>query len=207
MEDNPMSTTPGSLRPPVPPQAPTPPVAPQPPRSRSNIVAIALLVLALIVLVSGIAVWTGLRFLSHNLSVQVKERLANQKDVAINTPVGSMEVHQNVSEDNLDLPIYPGAVRVKNKDSATVDFGFGGDAGVHIVAARFETTDSAEAVRTFYKEHLGSAVTKFTDPGLTGKSSFEIKDKDLDKVVEIEAQGGKTVIKLVRIAVGKGESN
>jgi hypothetical protein len=165
------------------------------------------LVLALIVLVSGIAVWTGLRFLSHNLSVQVKEQGGSQKDVAINTPIGSMEVHKDVNTDNLDLPIYPGAIRIKDKDSATVNFAFGGEAGVRIMAARFETTDSPEAVKSFYKEHLGSAVTKFTDHGLTGKSSFEIKDKDLEKVVEIETEGAKTVIKLVRIAVGKGESN
>ena len=202
-----MSTIPQPPRPPVPPQVPPPPIGPRPPRSGSNIVAVALLVLALIVLLSGIAVWTGLRFLSHNLSVQVKERGGSQKDVAINTPVGSMEVHKDVSTDNLDLPIYPGAVRIKDRDSATVDFGFGSDAGVHIVAARFETADSAEAVRAYYKEHLGSAVTKFTDHGASGKSSFEIKDKDLEKVVEIETDGGKTVIKLVRIAVGKGESN
>ena len=202
-----MSTSPQPPRSPIPPQAPPPPVAPQPPRSGSNVVAIALLVLALIVLVSGIAVWTGLRFLSHNLSVQVKEQGGSQKDVAINTPIGSMEVHKDVNTDNLDLPIYPGAIRIKDKDSATVNFAFGGEAGVRIMAARFETTDSADAVKSFYKEHLGSAVTKFTDHGLTGKSSFEIKDKDLEKVVEIETEGAKTVIKLVRIAVGKGESN
>jgi hypothetical protein len=182
-------------------------MAPQPPRSGSNIVAIALLILALIVLVSGIAVWTGLKFLSHNLSVQVKEKGGNQQEVSINTPVGSMEVHKDVSPDNLDLPIYPGAIRIKDKDSATVNLGFGDVAGVQILAARFETTDSLEAVKSFYKDHLGSAVTRFTDHGLTGKSSFEIKNKDLDKVVEIEAEGGKTVIKLVRISVGKGESN
>jgi len=202
-----MSTTPQPPRPPGPPQVPPPPVAPQPPRSGSNIVAIALLVVALIVLVSGIAVWTGLRFLSHNLNVQVKQEGGSQKDVAINTPVGSMEVHKDVNIDNLDLPIYPGAIRVKDKDSASVNFAFGGEAGVRIMAARFETTDSPEAVKSFYKEHLGNAVTKVTDHGSNGKSSFEIKNGDLDKVVEIETQGSKTVIKLVRIAVGKGESN
>jgi uncharacterized membrane protein YphA (DoxX/SURF4 family) len=58
-----MSTSPQSMRPPMP---------PQPPRPSSNIVAIALLVLALIVLVSGIAVWTGLKFLSHDLRLQLK---------------------------------------------------------------------------------------------------------------------------------------
>ena len=189
------------------PQPPRPPVPPQPRRSGSNIVAIALLVLALIVLVSGIAVWTGLRFLTHNLRVQVEQKGGNQKELSIDTPVGSMQVHHEVNEDNLDLPIYPGAIRVRDKDSASVDFGFGGDAGVHIVAARFETSDSLEAVKSFYKEHLGSSVTKFTDGGSGGKSSFEVKSRDLVKVVEIEGAGSKTAIKLVRISVGKGESN
>ena len=202
-----MSTSPQPPRFPVPPQAPPPPVAPLPPRSGSNIVAIALLVLALIVLVCGITVWAGLKFISHNLSVQVKEKRGRQTDFAVNTPVGSMEVHKDVSADNLDLPIYPGAVRIKDKDSATVDLGFGGEAGVHIKAARFETTDSPDAVRSFYKERLGSAVTKFTNHGVTGKISFEIKERDLEKVVEIETEGGKTVIKLVRVSVGNGEIN
>jgi len=139
--------------------------------------------------------------------VQVEQKGGNQKELSIDTPVGSMQVHHEVNEDNLDLPIYPGAIRVRDKDSASVDFGFGGDAGVHIVAARFETSDSLEAVKSFYKEHLGSSVTKFTDGGSGGKSSFEVKSRDLVKVVEIEGAGSKTAIKLVRISVGKGESN
>jgi hypothetical protein len=165
------------------------------------------LVLALIVLVSGIAVWTGLKFLSHNLRLQVEERAGGQKDVSINMPFGSIEVHHEVDEDSLGLPLYPGAIRVKDKDSATVDLGFGGEAGVRILAARFETSDSLEAVKLFYKERLGSSVTKFTNGGSAGKSAFEIKTKDMEKVVEIEAAGDKTVIKLVRISVGKAESN
>ena len=202
-----MSTSPQPPRPPVPPQAPSPPVAPQPPRSGSNIVAIALLVLALIVLVSGIAVWVGLNFLSHNLQVQIEESGGGNKDVSINTPVGSLEVRKDVNVDNLDLPIYPGAVRVKDRDSASVDMGFGGEAGLRILAARYETSDTMEAVKSFYKEQLGNTVTKFTDGGSGEKSAFEIKNKDLEKVVEIEGAGSKTVIKLVRISVGKGESN
>jgi len=189
------------------PQPPQPPAPPQPPRSGSNIVAIALLVLALIVLVSGIAVWTGLKFLSHTFQLQVEERGGGQKDVSINTPVGSIEVHHEVNEDSLGLPLYPGATQVKDKDSATVDFGFGGEAGVRILAARFETSDSLEAVKSFYKEQLGSSVTKFTNGGSAGKSAFEIKTKDMKKVVEIEGARGKTVIKLVRISVGENESN
>ena len=189
------------------PQPPRPPVPPQPPRSGSNIVAIALLVLALIVLVSGITVWTGLRFLSHNLRMQVEERGGRSKEVSIHTPVGSIEVHHDVNEDSLSLPIYPGATRVKDKDSASVDLGFGGEAGVRILAAKFETSDSLERVKAFYKEHLGSEVTKFTDQGSDGKTTFEIKTHNFVKVVALEGAGSRTLIKLVRVSFGKNESN
>ena len=189
------------------PQPPRPPVPPQPPRSGSNIVAIALLVLALIVLVSGIAVWTGLRFLSHNLRMQVEERGGRNKEVSINTPVGSIEVHHDVNEDSLGLPIYPGATRVKDKDSAAVNLGFGGEASVQVLAAKFETSDSLERVKAFYKEHLGSEVTKFTDQGSDGKTTFEIKTHNLEKVVALEGGGSRTLIKLVRVSFGKNESN
>jgi len=202
-----MSMSPQPPHPPDPPQAPPPPLPPQPPRSGSNIIAIALLVLALIVLVSGIAVWTGLRYLSHSFRVQVEDRGGSQKDVSINTPVGSLDVHKDVNADNLGLPIYPGSTRVKDNDSASVDMSFGAEAGVHILAAKFATSDSLETVKAFYKEQLGSRVTKFTDRGPDGKTSFEIKNNDLVSVVEIQGVGGKTTIKLVRIAVGKGESN
>jgi len=189
------------------PQPPRPPIPPQPPRSSSNIVAIALLVLALIVLVSGIAVWTGLRFLSHNLRMQVAERGERGKEVSINTPVGSIEVHHDVDQDSLGLPIYPGATPVKDKDSASVNLGFGGEAGVQVLVAKFETSDSLERVRAFYKEHLGSEVTKLTDQGWEGKTTFEIKTHNLEKVVALEGGGSRTLIKLVRVSFGKNEGN
>jgi hypothetical protein len=170
-------------------------------------VAIALLVLALIILVSGIAVWTGLRFLSHNLRMQVENRGNGQKEVSINTPVGSIEVHHEVNEDSLGLPLYPGARKVKDKDSAAVNLGFGGEASVQVLAVKFETSDSFQSVKAFYKEHLGSEVTKFTDHGLGGKTTFEIKAAAQDKVVELEDAGNKTLIKLVRVSFGKHESN
>jgi len=199
-----MSTSPQPPRPPVPAQ---PPIPPQPPRSGSNVVAIALLVLALIVLVSGIAVWTGLRFLSHNLRMQVADRGGGNKEVSINTPVGSIEVHHDVDQDSLGLPVYPGATRVKDKDSAAVNLGFGGEASVQVLVAKFETSDSLERVTAFYKEHLGSEVTKLTDQGWEGKTTFEIKTHNLEKVVALEGGGSRTLIKLVRVSFGKNEGN
>ena len=192
------------------PQPPRAPVPPQPPQSGSNIVAIVLLVLALIVLASGIAVWTGLRFLSHNLRLQVEEGRGGKKAVSINIPggkLGSIEVQHDVNEDSLSLPIYPGATRVKDKDSAAVNLGFGGEAGVHILAVKFETTDSMENVKAFYKARLGSEVSKFTEEGSDGKTTFEIKTGNQEKVVALEGAGSKTLIQLVRVSFGKNESN
>jgi hypothetical protein len=192
------------------PQPPRPPAPPQPPRAGSNIVAIVLLVLALIVLVSGITVWTGLRFFSHNLRLQVEEGVGGNKEVSIKIPggkIGSIEVQHDVNEDSLGLPIYPGATRVKDKDSATVNLGFGGEAGVRILAAKFETSDSLQDVKAFYKARLGSEVTKFTDEGSNGKTTFEIKTGRQEKVVALEAGENKTLIQLVRVSFGKNESN
>ena len=188
------------------PQPPRAPVPPQPARS-GNIVAIALLVLALIILVSGIALWTGLRFLSQNLRMRVEERGGGNKEVSINAPVGSIQVHHDVNEDSLGLPIYPGATRVKDKDSAAVNLGFGGEASVQVLAAKFETSDSLERVKAFYKEHLRTEVTKFTDHDSDGKTTFEIKAHNLEKVVALEGAGSGTLIKLVRVSFGKNESN
>jgi len=189
------------------PQPPRPPAPPQPPQSGSNIVAIVLLVLALVVLVSGIAVWAGLRFLSHNLHLRVDERGGGQKDVSINTPVGSIEVHHGVNEDSLGLPLYPGATRVPDKDSATVNLGFGGEASMQVRAAKFETSDSLERVKAFYKERLGGEVSKFTEEGASGKATFEIKTGDQEKIVVLEGAGSKTQIKLVRVSFGEHETN
>jgi hypothetical protein len=165
------------------------------------------LVLALIVLVSGIAVWTGLRFLSHSLRVQVEEREGRNKEVSINTPVGSIEVHHEVDEDSLSLPIYPGATRVKDKDTASVNLDFAGEAGVRVLAAKFETLDSFERVKAFYQERVGSQVSKLTDQGSNGKITFDIKGNDQEKIVDVKGAGNKTQIELVRISWGKTQSN
>ena len=90
--------------------SPTAPQPPEPPRS-SHWVAIALLSLALIIVVSGITILLGLRFLSHNLNLSVHE---TGKGVDIKTPVGSFDVRKEVSEAQLGLPIYPGSERLHN---------------------------------------------------------------------------------------------
>lgn len=188
------------------PQPPRPPAPPQPPRSHSNLAAIALLLLALMVVVGSMGVWIGLRFLSSAVHVQVA-REGDKKEVSIKTPVGSMEVHKDVDEASLGLPIYPGATRLNEKGSATVNFDILDEAKFQVLAGKFETFDSLDKVRAFYHDRLGDQVTKYTDRDEQGKTVFEIKHDKQDRVVTLKWNGDKTVIELVRVAEGRVEAN
>lgn len=189
------------------PQPPHGPAAPPPPRTGSHIVMIVLLLLALIIVVSVATVWVGLRFITRGVSVNVQDGDSGRKEVSIKTPVGSMEVSQDVDESRLGLPIYPGAQRLKDQDSANVNFSFGGETGLRLVVAKFETPDPLGKVRDFYKQRLGGDVTRFVEKDSEGKTVFEIKRSGQEKVVALESRGGGTRIALVRVNHGPTEAN
>ncbi len=189
------------------PQPPRPPAPPQAPRTGSHIVAIALLVLALIVVVSALTLWIGLRFLAKGVQVRVEEGARGQKEVSIKTPVGSLEVAKEVSEARLGLPVYPGAERLKDKDSASVNIGILGEENVGLWVAKYETDDSLGKVRDFYKQRLGSSVTKFTEKDPKGNTVFEIKHGGDEKVVALESRGGRTLIVLVHVSHSREGAN
>jgi len=189
------------------PQPPRPPLPPQPPRSSSPVVAIVLLVLAMIIVAAGLAVWVGLHFISHAVHMQVAQSGDGQKQVSIKTPLGSLEVHPEVSEASLGLPIYPGATRVKNHDSATINIHIADDAQVRVLAAKFETTDAYEKVRAFYHDRLGDQVTRYREKDEQGKTVFEIKHDKQQRFVALKSEGDKTEIDLVHVSEGRGEGN
>lgn len=189
------------------PQSPRPPAAPPPPRTGSHLLTISLLVLALIIVVSILTVVIGMRFLARGVRINVAEAGAGKKEVSIKTPVGSLEVTQNVNEARLGLPIYPGAQRSPDQGSANVDISFGNEEGVRVVAAKFQTADALEKVRDFYQQRLGSEVTKFTPRNHEGHSVFEIKRSGQEKIVSIHAAGPMTQIELVRVIHGPAETN
>jgi hypothetical protein len=166
-----------------------------------------LLVLALIIVVSVMTVWIGLRFIARGVKVNVAEGGAGKKEVSIKTPVGSLEVNQDVNESRLGLPIYPGAQRLKDQGSANVNISIGDEQGVRVVAAKFETADSLEKVTDFYKQRLGAEVTKFTEKNHEGHTVFEIKRRGQEKIVALHEAGLMTQIELVRVIHGPGETN
>jgi hypothetical protein len=188
-------------------QPPRPPVPPQPPRTQSNVVVIALLVLALVILVGYIAIWASLRFVSSAVHLDVKHE-GNNQAVSIKTPLGSLEVNQqNIDEAGLGLPIYPGATRLTDHDSANVNIDIADQAKVHVLTAKFQTPDSLDKVQAFYHDRLGDQVTKFKERDEEGKTVFEIKHDKQDKVVALKSSGDKTVIELVRVSAGQSEAN
>jgi hypothetical protein len=189
------------------PQSPRQPAPAQPPGSRSNFVAIALLLLALIVLIGGISIWAGLRFLSNAVHVDVEQEGGRKKEVSIKTPVGSLEVNPELNEPSLGLPIYPGATRIKEHGSATVNLDIADEAKLRVLAGKFETSDSVDKVRAFYHGRLGDQVTKFKERDEERKTVFEIKHDKQDKVVALKSEGDKTVIELVRVSEGQSEAN
>lgn len=191
---------------PQPPRAPAPPA---PPRSSSHVVAIVLLVLALIVVVCGVTLFTGVRFLSRNVQVQVDKSREGGKDVSIKTPVGNFEAHKDtdVTEATLGLPIYPGAQRVRDEHSAALSMQFPGEQKLRLTVAKFETPDSFEKVEKFYQDRLGGEVTKFTKKDAQGKTVFEIKSKGEEKVVALKSLMTGTRIELVHVMHGENQVN
>lgn len=184
-----------------------PPAPPEPPRTGSRVVAIALLILALIVLVSGLAVWIGLRYIARNVQVRVEEGSGGKKEVSIKTPVASLEVTKGVSEARLGLPIYPGAKRLEGDEGATLNFEFGREKNLGVLAVKFETSDSVEKVRDFYRERLGSEPKKPAEKAHGNEIVFELKAEHDEKIVALKSRGAGTEIALVRVTHAEDSTN
>ncbi|HEV3279245.1 MAG TPA: hypothetical protein VG860_20815 [Terriglobia bacterium] len=212
----------------------TPPQPSQPsqalaPPPRSNTLGIVLLIVGMIVLLSGIAVWGGIRFLTHSLQIHVSNEGDSRKQVSIKTPFGSIEANKNggVTESSLQLPIYPGSRQAKDEDSASVTLGFPGSTGLRIVAGKFDTPDPFAKVRDFYEDRLTATSGPFTrtdhidsntdfHSGTNGnfvgvdddgKTVFKMKLKDDLRIVTLKENDGATRIELVRVGKGSGEPN
>lgn len=193
----------------MPPQPPRPPVDPRPPSQRSHLLLIALLVLALIVVVSAATIWFGAQYLARGVKVNVDESGAGAKQVSIKTPLGSLEVatDADVDEARLALPLYPGAARASADGSASVNLSFGEEADLRVLALKLETTDAIEKVRDFYFNRLGDDVTNFVDKNPEGKTVFEIKRKGQERIVALRSKGTGTEIELARVTHGPREAN
>ena len=124
--------------------------------------------------------------------------------VVLKTPSGGFEFSGKVKASEIGLPVYPGATQVpeesKNNGNLTFNLSRNGKPDVHFLVAKFETEDSLDQVRDFYKKKLRHEVTKFTEKTSDGGMAFEMrKGEKQRKYVQIKSDSGKTEIDLVRI--------
>jgi hypothetical protein len=130
----------------------------------------------------------------------------------VKTPMGNLKIakDQNVSDLELDLPIYPGATRESTRsddNSVSLSFDLPEQVNLRIAVAKFDTPDPIEKVRAFYKQQLGGEVTSFTQTDRSGKIVFEMKYGEEEKVVSLRPHDSGTRIDLVRIFHGHAEPN
>jgi hypothetical protein len=87
-----------------------------------------------------------------------KDANGEEKNVQVDTPFGGVHVNTDqTTAADLGLPVYPGAVAVKDNDkhkSADVHLGFGAWE-LRVRAVSYESSDSREQVTAFYKKALG----------------------------------------------------
>jgi len=153
------------------------------------LIVVAAVVVVGAVAIAGLAV-LGLHFARHT---RIENRDGN---VRIESPVGTVETTTDPSSIARDLGVdlYPGAHLLKG-NAANVSI-----AGMHTVAAEFETDDPVEKVADFYKSKFPNA--NVTSSGQDHYSIVSTEKKNL-VTINIEAQGGKTLIHVANVS-GKG---
>jgi hypothetical protein len=195
-----MASRPINLRPPGPPQRQTPP---------GKVLLIVVLVLATMIAASVFAIYVGVRILSHSISIREVSGTTGNKEVSIKTPAGNVEIHQATEADlgMLGLPVYPGARRVTDDGNASLTANFGSQNLVGVLAAKFETDDPIQRVRSFYEDQLARHVTRYIEKDSQGKMVFEIKTGGQEKIVALHEEHGTTRIELIRLVHGNREVN
>ena len=127
-----------------------------------------------------------------------------------------------VSAQDLGLPLYPGAHRYKDKsdDSSAVQLGlWGSGSGFKLVVLKLESDDSAEKVAAFYRKALAKygkvldcggpkaphaaegkkskELTCDADEPKPGEQVFKSGTREEQHVVGIQSSGGHTLFQLV----------
>jgi hypothetical protein len=129
-----------------------------PPARSGNTLKIVLITLAVLLFLAGGSVIAFTFYLRSRLAniVSVKEGQGGQSEVAINAPGGQIKVTagSSITEEQLGVPIYPGAT--VGSDGGSITFaGEGAKGHGWFGASVFRTEDNMDDVVAFYKEKLG----------------------------------------------------
>jgi hypothetical protein len=107
-----------------------------------------------VTLLLGLALGAGLAGCRVNVD---KGANGEEKKVQVDTPFGGVHVNTDqTTAADMGLPLYPGAVDVKDDDnqSADVHLGFG-QWELRVRTVSYRTSDSQDKVSAFYKKALG----------------------------------------------------
>ena len=162
---------------------------------KSNLGKIILITMAVILLLVGVVsvgAFFAIRRAVHNV-VQVERDGSGNDSVAIRAPGGSVRIAQNsaVTEEELGVPIYPGATA--SKDGSVSISGTGGGKSGFVGVATFKTGDSVDTVADFYRERLPKD-TNIVDSTKFGNRSvvFNAKTDGGGRVVTVSATDEST---------------
>jgi len=128
--------------------------------------------------------------IAHHTQIQNRDG-----NVRVQSPLGTVESTNDparVAQD-LGIELYPGA-HVLKENAANINV-----AGMHTVAAEFESDDPAEKVFAFYQSKFPHAKVTTTD-----QNHYAIVSAGRDLItISITAQGDKTLIHVAKVS-GKG---
>lgn len=175
--------------------------------SDKQTIGMALIIIGLIIGSAIIMIWIGLRFLVGVHQGQASGEEGAGQELTVKTPAGSLTVQEDVNRARLGLPIYPGAVRAKRSGSATINLQLPNDETLRVWTAKYETPDSIEQVSKFYDQQLRQEGVRQQALAPEGKTVYEIKQGDGDRIVAIERHGDQTWIQLARIVRGAPAPN
>ena len=174
------------------PGAGSPPTKPVPAATSSpqgsNTLKVVLLVVAAVVVLGAVAIGTltfiGLRIARHTHVTQ------NGNNVRVQTPFGTVNTNTEDVTRDLGVDVYPGA-RMLKSNAANVQI-----AGVHTVAAEFESDDPASKVADFYKAKFPDANVNVSD-----QDHYTIVSTNKKNLItiNIEPQDGKTRINIASV--------
>jgi hypothetical protein len=145
------------------------------------------------------------------------------KNVDIQTPVGSIHVRNDADAQDIGIPVYPGARRKERNEggdqkSANVNLSFGAY-GVKVMAVEYLTDDSPDKVAAYYKDQLkkkfGAVLECHTshrghdmgehDDG-KGSDALKCEGDNSGKVVELKSgtRNNQHLVSIQPVENGKG---
>jgi len=154
----------------------------------NNTLKVVLIIVAVVVVLGTVAIGTltliGLRIARRTHVTQ------NGDNVRVQGPFGTINTNSSEVARDLGVEIYPGARMLKN-NAANVQI-----AGVHTVAADFESDDPINKVADFYRAKFPNA-----NVNVSNQDHYTIVSTDNKNLItiNIEPQGGKTLIHVASV--------